>query len=121
MIKIQVNGESFEIEGGPVSIIKGVFKVGNKILKRNLSGDVHVKWEGDLTSLKTDGSVQCGDVKGVVDAGGSVQCGNVSKDVDASGSVTCKDVGGDVDAGGSVKCQCVNGSIDSGGSVSMGL
>lgn len=59
--------------------------------------------EGVLDSLRADGSVTTGSVKGSVKAGGSVTCDCVGGDVSAGGSVRCGRVGGDVSAGGSVR------------------
>lgn len=55
------------------------------------SGEVHIKWEGPLTNLDTDGSAMVsGDVHGSVTAGGSMNCGAVGKAVDAGGSVSVR-------------------------------
>lgn len=74
---------------------------------------------GIIETLTVDGSVQCRDVMGDVDAGGSVHCGNVNGSVDAGGSAHCQSVGGDVDAGGSVSCSTVSGKVKAGGNVSI--
>ena len=104
MNKITINGKTIEVESGNVSIINGTVKVNGISIKTGLSGSVDIKWEGELASLTTDGSVECQDVKGDVDAGGSVQC---------------RDIGGSVDAGGSVSGHNITGNIDAGGSVSI--
>jgi hypothetical protein len=69
----------------------------------NLSGIVKVKWEGDLASLETDASVNCGDVKGSIIAGGAIKCNDVSGSLMAGGSAKCNYAGGSIQAGGSVK------------------
>ena len=66
---------------------------------------MNIKFEGDLASLKCDGSAEIsGSVKGNVDVGGSLECGDVGGNVDAGGSIRCGKVSGDIGAGGSVKC-----------------
>jgi autotransporter translocation and assembly factor TamB len=103
MNRIVINGESISVSGNNISIINGQIYVDGKLVKEELSGNVSVSFEGDLASLKTDGSATInGNVLGDVDAGGSVKCGNIEKSVDAGGSVNCLNVGGDVDAGGSI-------------------
>jgi hypothetical protein len=102
--KIIINGTTItgDFTGG-VSIRNGVVSIGGKVVQTNVSGEVHIKWEGPLTNLDTDGSATVsGDVHGSVTAGGSVNCGAVGKAVDAGGSVQCSKVGGSINAGGSV-------------------
>lgn len=102
MNKITINGITIEVSGNNVSIINGELKVDGVSIKTGLSGNVNIKWEGELASLDTTASVQCGDVKGNVDAGGSVTCGNVGGSVDCGGSCTADNITGNIDAGGSV-------------------
>lgn len=101
---INVNGKSITVSGNNISVINDKVYVGGKLVEEGLSGNVTISFEGDLASLKVDGSATVnGNILGNVDAGGSVKCGNVGKSVDAGGSVNCLDIGGDVDAGGSIK------------------
>lgn len=104
--RVLINGKPFPEDGDAA--------MGHTTLEVHIHGDI----KGDLTVK--DGSVECGNVGGSVDAGGSVTCKSVGKDVDAGGSVSCGNVTGDVDAGGSVNCGNVTGSVDAGGSVLMG-
>ncbi len=101
-LNIRVNGKSISVEGNNVSIINDTVMVDGKVIKRSASGVVKVVVQGTINELRTDASVECGDVAGSVEAGGSVNCKNVGKDVDAGGSVNSMKVGGDIDAGGSV-------------------
>ena len=104
MSRITVNGQSFNVSGGSVSIINGVIVVGGNTVISGLSGDVNIKWEGDLTSLKTDSSVTCGNVGGNVEAGGSVNCNDVKGSVSCGGSLRASGhIGKSISAGGSVK------------------
>lgn len=60
--------------------------------------------EGALKSVRSDASIECGNVSGNVNAGGSVQCENVNGAVSAGGSVQAKGkLSGNISAGGSVR------------------
>lgn len=111
-------GDSVDIVGRRV-IIDGVevMRVDDSETK------LHVEVTGVLGQLKADGSVNCSEVHGNVDAGGSVTVqGKVGNDVDAGGSVTVTgDVTGNVEAGGSIKVGgSIKGDADAGGSIRMG-
>ena len=101
MAKVTINGKIYV--GDDISIVNGVVTI-DGARQDNVSGIVKIQiTEGVLRMLKTDASVECGDVNGNVDAGGSVACGKVGGTVDAGGSVVVNGwVGGDVDAGGSI-------------------
>ena len=101
---VTINGNVFS---GRNIVISGdsVIIDGKQVLE-GVSGIVNVVVTGDLSSLKSNSSVEVnGNVLGDVDAGGSISCGDVSGDVDAGGSVNCGNIAGDVDAGGSVNCR----------------
>lgn len=100
--KITINGVTIEVEGNTVSVNNGRIIVDGKVIKDNLSGNVHVKWEGELARLESDASVECGDVEGNVAAGGSINCKNVAGGVQAGGLVQALHVAGGIMAGGSV-------------------
>lgn len=101
--RIIVNGKVISVSGNNISVQGDTVYVDGQVVEEGLSGNVHIQFEGELASLRTDGSATVnGEVKRDVYAGGSVQAGNVGRDVDAGGSVQCLNVGGDVDAGGSV-------------------
>ena len=113
------SGDSIDIVGGRVIID------GNEVDIEGLTGTdtrkvVIVVKNGDIGSLRTDGSVSCADVKGDIVAGGSVNCDDIGGDLKSSGSVNCGDVGGSVEAGGSVNADCIDGSVKAGGSVRYG-
>ena len=108
MSTITINGKTFSVSGRRISIINNKVKVDGIILDTgdSLTGTVNIKFDGDLASLKCDGSAEiAGNVHGDVSAGGSVLCRDVGKDVHSGGSVTCGQVSGDVSAGGSVHCR----------------
>jgi len=100
---ITINGITFKVEGGGISIHNGIVKVNGEIVKSGLSGIVKIKFKGDLANLRTDRNVECGNVHGDINTGGSVECGDVGGSVDAGGSVQAKNITGDIDAGGSVQ------------------
>ena len=126
MASITINGSNIQISGvrakGDIVIRDGTVTVDGVQVASGLAGQVHVKWDGPLATLRADGSVDCGDVAGSVNAGSSVRCGSVGADVDAGSSVVVSgSVQGNVDAGSSVTVGGkVGGSIDAGGSVRTG-
>ena len=79
---------------------------------------IEFQYEGPALNIWSDFSVQCGDVKGSVNAGGNVDCGDVKGGVEAQGNVNCDAVGRSVNAGGSVNCDEVGGSVSAGSGVS---
>ena len=99
---ININGKIYN--GNCISINNGRVIIDGKEQINGLSGTVKVIVEGNLKSLKADGSVEVnGDVKGNIYCGGSCNCNNVGGDVDCGGSCNCGNVAGDVDAGGGIK------------------
>lgn len=101
---------------------KSTLNINGKTYKGNSSiqvknGDVYIDGylveEGNYQQLKIygsagqvvcDGSIECNEVEGNIDAGGSIECDDVKGDVMAGGSVSCDNVGGRVTAGGSINC-----------------
>lgn len=102
MNTININGKTYQ--GNSLSVINGhVFIDGKDVDDKDLPKTIlQIEVKGDLVSLQTNASVNCGNVNGNVDAGGSVNCDKVTGDITAGGSVNCDDVGGNVVAGGSV-------------------
>lgn len=98
-----INGKRYE--GNSVSIINGKVYIDGvpAEAKAEKNGILKIKVEGILGELKSDVSVECGEVRGNVSAGGSVQADAVHGSVNAGGSVQCDNVGGNVMAGGSVQ------------------
>jgi hypothetical protein len=101
-VSVTINGKTYQ--GKNIVVNNNVVTIDGKRVDAEPDDKqiLHVKVEGDLHNLDTDGSASCGNVTGYVDAGGSVNCGNVGRYVDAGGSVNCGSVGGNIDAGGSV-------------------
>ena len=105
MNTIIVNETKIQTNGKNISVINNSVYVDGQIIQTNLSGDVNIKFEGDLASLKCGGSASInGNIKGDVDVGGSLDCNAIVGNIDVGGSVRCGKVSGDIDAGGSVKC-----------------
>lgn len=105
MNTIIVNGTRIQTNGNNISVINNSIYVDGKVVQSDLSGDVNIKFEGDLASLKCNGSATInGNIKGDVDVGGSLDCNDIVGNIDVGGSVRCGKVSGDIDAGGSVKC-----------------
>ena len=50
----------------------GKIIVDGDVVASGLSGNVTIEWQGEMATLKADGSVHCQDVYGDVDAGGSI-------------------------------------------------
>lgn len=92
--RITINGETFDVDG--------------KVVKEGLSGDVHVKFEGDLAKLDCNTCTITGNVYGKVNAN-TVHCRDVGGDIDAN-TVHCGNVAGDIDAN-SIRCQNSSGKI----------
>lgn len=101
---IIVNGTRIQTNGSNITVNGNSIYVDGTMVSTNLVGTVDVKFEGNLVTLKTDGSATIyGDIKGNADIGGSLNyCNDIGGSVDAGGSVRCGNVGGDIDAGGSV-------------------
>lgn len=101
--KITINGKAINVEGSNITMQNGNVYVDGKLVEGGLSGEVTIKFEGDLANLKSDGSVAVhGNVNGDARAGGSLSCGDIGQDARAGGSLNCKTVNGDAKAGGSI-------------------
>ncbi len=119
MAEIVINGKRYFAPLGSVTVVNNqVFVEGQRIAEdQELKGIVLLRIEGEIGSVQSDISVQCGDVQNNVSASGSVACDNVGGSVTASGSVQCENIGGNVKASGSVRCDDVHGAVSAGGSV----
>jgi hypothetical protein len=105
MNTIIINGTKIQTNGKNISVIGNSIYVDNDLVIGDLKGTVNVRFEGDLASLKCNGSATIN--------------GNIKGNVDVGGSLTCNDIVGNVDTGGSLKCGNISGDVDAGGSVSM--
>lgn len=103
---IIINGKSHTVKGNNITVSNGKIIVDGKVVQEGLSGEVTIKFEGDLANLKSDSSVIVnGNIEGSASSGGSLKCG---------------DIGHNAVSGGSMKCETVNGSATSGGSMNVG-
>lgn len=105
---VVVNGVSYDLPPGNVSINNGVIYVNGQRFDTGgapAAGVVEVRIVGEALAVTSDASVTVeGDVRGNVQAGGSVKCGNVGGSVSAGGSIKADGkLGGNVSAGGSVR------------------
>lgn len=112
---IIINGVAYA--GNDLTIIDNKVFIDGVAKDQSVNGVVKVVIEGQLANVRSDASIQCGDVGGDVSAGSSVSAGDVQGDVSAGSSVTCRNVGGDVSAGSSVAAGDVVGDISAGGRV----
>lgn len=103
---IIVNGKSYSTQGSNISVSNGKVVVNGKVIEEGLTGEVTIKFVGDLADLQTDGSVTVN--------------GNVKGDAKSGGSMSCGDVGGNARSGGSMNCKNISGGAKSGGSMSVG-
>lgn len=103
MNTIIINGTRIQTNGKSISVNGNSIYVDNKLITEGLNGTVDIKFEGDLASLKCNGSAEIkGNIKGNVDVGGSLECRDIVGNVDTGGSLKCGNISGDVDAGGSI-------------------
>lgn len=109
MNQIVVNGNRYSVSGKNITVKNGTVYVDDKIIESNLSGEVTIKFEGDLANLDCNNAIVNGYISGNVDCN-SLKCGNISGNVDAT-SVICCDISGDVYAT-SVNCKNNFGKIN---------
>ena len=109
--KANINGKTYDIPSGNISIINGVVFVNGKKFNTDdayTSEDrvINIQIEGNVENVNCNGNIE---VKGNV---GEIDCG---------GSATIiGDIKGSVDCGGSCSIRGIHvGSIDAGGSVSV--
>lgn len=106
MATVKIGGVSFS--GSNLDIIGGkVYIDGREIEQAALSakdGILEVRIvEGVVETLRADGNVTAGAVKGSVHAEGNVTCDCVGGSVHSEGNVRCGRVGGSITAEGNVR------------------
>lgn len=101
MSVITVNGKTYNVQGNNITVNGDSIKVDGKTIESGLSGEVKVKFEGDLANLHCNSAVVNGNIKGDVDCT-SLQCNNIDGNVDCT-SLQCETIYGNIDAT-SVKC-----------------
>lgn len=95
MNTISINGRSFSVSGRNISVVNGKIIVDGKTIQKGLTGDVHIKWEGDLAELNCNSCEISG---------------NVGKDVKCNTAKIKGNIGGDV-KGNTIKCGNVQGNV----------
>lgn len=108
--RVTINGRSYDVPSGNVSIINKTIYVNGKKFNPDNSYDIR---ESKIINVVVEGNIE------IVDCSGNVEVkGNVGK-IDCSGNVCIKgDVNADIDCGGNCTIEGNHkGSIDASGSV----
>ena len=92
MNRIVVNGKDIVCNGNNVSIMNNKVFVNGKEVSDKATKNCDVYIYGDVEHLECEGSVQCNNVKGNIQAGGSVNCDDVGGNINCGGSCNCDDV-----------------------------
>ena len=95
--KITVNGETITVKGDNISVVNGKVIVDGVVIKEGLTGDVHVKFEGNLAKLDATNVTVNGSVIGDVNCTSLKVSGSINGDVDAT-NVSASEILGKVDA-----------------------
>lgn len=82
-MNISINGKTTSVSGRNIRVSSGKIFVDDQLIEEGLSGEVTVKFEGDLASLDCTVATVNGDVKGDVDAN-TLTCGDIGGSVDAN-------------------------------------
>ena len=93
MNTITINGKTTQVKGNNISVKNGNIYVDGSLVAEGLSGDVNVKFEGDLANLDATSVEVNGNVTGNVDCTSFNCTGNVGGIID----------GTTINIGGSVK------------------
>lgn len=97
MNKITINGKTFEVYGNNIKIINDKVIVDGVVVTEGLSGEVTVKFEGDLAKLDATSVTVHGNVIGDINCTSLQVTGSVNGDVDAT-NVKASEIIGNVDA-----------------------
>lgn len=111
MNKVIINGKSYEIPNGSVSIINNKIYVDGKEFTEGMEKDskiVDIIVHGNVYQIDCQESVEVKGNANIINCGGSCSVNkDVVGDVKAGGSVKCNNVKGSVRAGGTVKCKSI--------------
>lgn len=111
MNKVVINGKSYEVPNGNISIIGNKIYVDGKEFTEEMEKDskiVDVIVYGNVSKIDCQGSVEVKGNAENINCGGSCSVNkDVAGDVSAGGSVRCNNVKGTVRAGGTVKCKSI--------------
>jgi len=92
---LNINGKKIEVAGNNISVQGSQVIVDGKVIAGDLSGEVTIKWEGDLANL------DCRNVTVSGDVAGDINCRNI----------TCSDVAGSIQ-GRNITCVNHSGNIN---------
>lgn len=113
---IKINGITHQVgvdQVDHVEIKENKVFIDDKEITKITEKHVTIEWVGSPPNNITlnRGDLKCEDVQGSVYAEGNIECGSVRGDLEAAGgNITCKDVGGNVEAGENIVCGNVTGS-----------
>jgi cytoskeletal protein CcmA (bactofilin family) len=102
MNKITINGKTFSVQGNNITLNGDSIQVDGKVIESGLSGEVKVKFEGDLANIDCNDLEVQGNIKGNVDCT-NIKCNNIDGDVDCT-NLQCQTIYGNIDA---TKVQCM--------------
>lgn len=108
--KITVNGITTVVSGRDIVVRNGKITVGGVLVAEGLSGEVNVKFDGDLASLDATHVDVSGNVMGDVDCTSLTVRGNIGGSVDGT-NITANDIAGDVD-GTNITANVIKGNVD---------
>lgn len=97
MNKITINGKTYEVYGNNIKIMNDKVIVDGVVISEGLTGEVTIKFEGDLAKLDATNVVVNGNVVGDVDCTSLQVTGSINGDVDAT-NVKASEIIGKVDA-----------------------
>ena len=95
--KITINGETITVKGNNISVINGKVIVDGVTIKEGLSGEVKIKFEGNLANLDATNVTVNGSVIGDVNCTRLQVDGSINGDVDAT-NVNASEIIGNVTA-----------------------
>lgn len=103
MQSITINGCTVHCSGKNVVVKNGTIIVDGNVMHSSDNPNIQVVINGDVNSIKSDGSVEVKGNVGTIDCGGSCSVSRtVTGNVTAGGSISCGEIIGNVCAGGSV-------------------
>lgn len=106
MNKITVHGTTTHVSGRNITVYNDKVYVDGKLVAEGLSGEVKIKFEGDLASLDAANVEVSGSVKGPVDGTNITVHGDITGNVDGT-NIKANVINGKVD-GTNITCKNIN-------------
>jgi len=97
MNKITINGTTYAVNGKNIKVTNGAVMVDGIMVTSGLSGNVGIKFSGDLARLEAASAEVHGNINGDVDCTNLI-CNNIQGDVDATNVTVRGSIHGSVDA-----------------------